>query len=242
MKKLSFYLWVALAGAVMFFSSCEKEVEVIKEKEVKISFENVVLNENGYQNDFPDGLILSDIDFYNYFDNVWSSWEGFAVSNNTDRLTAGYGNEFSVYAPSAANGSEKFAIAYSGFNEVTNCQFAGNRELNFKSLMINNTTLTALALKDGLFSANAFGENDWFKIIITGFNANGNQVGKVEFYLADFRNGKSYICQEWTEVNLSALGKVNKLEFTFESTDNDPIYGMNTPGYACIDDIIYYSE
>ena len=250
MKKLSFYLFTAIAGSVFVFTSCEKEVEVIKEvkKEVivekdtevqRISFEGVQLNEYCYQNNFPDKLLLSDIDFYNYFDDYYFSWEGFAVSDNTDQLTAGYDNQYSVYAPNGANGSEKFAIAYSGFNEVTNLQFVGGQEFNFKSLMINNTTLVALALKEGLFSASAFGEDDWFKIIITGVNAAGSETGKVEFYLADFRNGKSYICQEWTKVDLTKLDKVNRLEFTFESTDNGD-WGMNTPGYACIDDIVYY--
>jgi len=241
MKKLNLYLWVALAGVAMFFSACEKDDE--QKKEVKISFENVALNEDGYQNDFPDGLILSDIDFYNHYENdPYTYWEGFAVSKNTDKITSGYANEFSVYASSGANGSEKFAIAYAGFNETTNCKFAANREFRFKSLMINNTTLTALALKEGLFAARAFEENDWLKIVITGFDAKGNETGKIEFYLADFRGGKSYICQEWTNVDLKNLGKANKLEFIFESTDNDPLYGMNTPSYACIDDIIYYAE
>ena len=107
--------------------------------------------------------------------------------------------------------------------------------------MINNTTYSFLAIANGDDFARKFDAGDWFKIIITGFSTNGNQTGKVEFYLADFRNGKSYICQEWTEVNLKSLGKVNKLEFTFESTDSGE-YGMNTPAYACIDDIIYYVE
>jgi hypothetical protein len=249
MKRLHFYLFAVIAGSVLLFSSCEKEEvikevekEVIVEKETevqRISFESVELNDDGFQNNFPDGLILSDVDFYNRFDEAWSSWEGFSVSKNTDRQTSGYDNEYSVYAASGANGSEKFAIAFQAFNDITNCRFIGNQEFNFKSLMINNSTLTVLALKDGLFSAKAFGENDWFKIIITGLDANKIQTGKVEFYLADFRDGKSYICREWTEVDLTGLGKANKLQFTFESTDNGE-FGMNTPAYACIDDIIYY--
>ncbi len=243
MKKLHFYFFAVITGSALIFSSCEKEEvikEVEKETEVqRISFESVELNNDGFQNNFPDGLLLSDADFYNHFDETWSSWEGFAVSSNTDQLTSGYDNEYSVYAPSGANGSEKFAIAFQAFNGTTNCQFIGNQEFKFKSLMINNSTLTLFALEDGLGVTRALGVNDWFKIIITGRDTDGNQTGKTEFYLADFRDGKSYICREWTEVDLTGLGKANKLEFTFESTDNGD-FGMNTPGYACIDDIIYY--
>jgi len=241
MKKLNFYLLAIIAGSIFTFSSCEKEKEVFVEKEVqRISFESVELDESGFLNDFPDGLFLSDVDFYNYFDNEWLSWEGFAISKKTDRVTPGYDNQYSVYATSGANGSEKFAVAFAGFNQTTNCRFIGNQEFQFKSLMINNSTYAALEIKNGGLGKK-FADGDWFKIIITGVNAAGKETGSVEFYLADFRNGKSYICQEWTEVNLKSLGKVNKLEFTFESTDNGD-WGMNTPGYACIDDIKYYVE
>jgi hypothetical protein len=248
MRKLNFYLLAAITGIVFTFTSCEKEV--IKEVEVpvitevqRVSFEQVELNEDGYQNNFPDKLILSDVDFYNYASSF--SWEGFAVSRNTDKETAGYANEYSVYANGGANNSQQFAVAYAGFNETTYCKFPERQEYTFKGLMINNTTNTALSIKNGDDFAKKFEAGDWFKIIITGFNANGTETGKVEFYLADFRAGKSFICSEWTAVNLSGLGKVNKLEFTFESSDTstfgDDTY-INTPTYACIDDIVYYAK
>jgi hypothetical protein len=255
MKKINFYLVSAFVSSTFFFSSCEKdevikEIEVIKEVEVpveiskevqRISFENVELNSEGFQNNFTDGLILSDVDFYNYFDEIYSSWEGLAVSNQTDKETAGYENEFSVYATGGANGSEKFGVVFAGFNETSNCKFLGNQEFQFKSLMINNSTYAVLEIQNGGSFSKKFEEGDWFKIIITGFKANGEEAGTVEFYLADFRDGKSYICQDWTSINLSSLGKVNKLEFTFDSTDISN-WGINTPTYACIDDIIYMVE
>ncbi len=253
MKKFNLYFLV-VAASIVALTSCEPD-EVIREIEVpvevpveveieheteiqRISFESIQLDATGYKNNFPDGLVLSDVGFYNYYDAVWSSWEGFSVSSKTDMVTAGYENEFSVYAMSGANRSEKFAIAYSGFYETTNFKFLGNQEFNLRSLMINNSTLVVRALEDGLFASRAFANSDWFKVVISGFDVNGVETGKVEFYLADFRDGKSFICQEWTKVDLTALGKVNKVEFAFESTDNGD-WGMNTPGYACIDDIIY---
>ena len=236
MKKISLYFLAAMAG-LFVFTSCEKEKE--ENKEVTITFESVQLNADGYQNNFTTGLVLSDVDFYNYFDEAWSSWEGFAVSNLKDKVKPGYENEFSVYGNGGANNSEKFAVVYSGFNEITNCQFLNGQEYTFKNLMINNSTYAYLTIKDGnSFGTQPFGEDDWFKIIITGFNAAGEKTGKTEFYLADFRDGKTFICQEWTKVNLLGLGSVNKLEFTFESTDNGD-WGMNTPAYACVDDIVF---
>jgi hypothetical protein len=59
-------------------------------------------------------------------------------------------------------------------------------------------------------------------------------TGKVEFYLADFRNGKSLIVKDWTYVDLSSLKLVDRIKCTLTSSDNGD-YGMNTPGYFCID-------
>jgi len=63
----------------------------------------------------------------------------------------------------------------------------------------------------------------------------------IEFYLADYRfddNSKDYIVQNWTNLDLSSLGKVNKLAFRFSSTDNGS-WGMNTPSYVCLDNLKY---
>jgi len=239
MKKLNYFLVISLVGLSVFFTSCERENET--HRDVIITFENVELGEQGYQNHFPDGLILSDVDFYNHFyqsEQGWSFWEGFAVSRLTDRATVGMENQFSVYASSGAGGSAQFAVVYAGFLETTNARFLDGQEFQFRSLMINNTTWAVHALRDGSPPARAFRAGDWFKIIITGFDARGNETGKVEFYLADFRNGRSFILQEWARVDLTSLGEVNKLEFTFDSTDVGD-WGVNTPTYAAIDNIIY---
>jgi len=239
MKKLNYFLVISLLGLSVFFTSCERENET--HRDVIITFENVELGEKGYQNHFPDGLILSSVDFYNHFDDTqgWTFWEGFAVSRKTDRETVGFANQFSVYDSSGAGGSRQFAIIYAGeFNDITYCEFLDNQEFRFRSLMINNTTWTVHALRGSAPPAKAFRDGDWFKIIITGFDARGNETGKVEFYLADFRNNRSFILQEWTRVDLRSLGEVNRLEFTFDSTDVGE-WGVNTPQYAAIDNIIY---
>ncbi|MDR1698946.1 MAG: DUF4465 domain-containing protein [Prevotellaceae bacterium] len=249
MKKKYFYVVAFAALSVFCFSSCGEENERFTEIEVtkevqRISFERVALNADGYQNIFPDGLILSDVDFYNHSDAF--SWSGFAVSENTDKTTAGYDNEFSVFADGGVNNSQKFAIAYDGYYDgasyaKTECKLPQGQQVKFKGLWINSATITALSIKNGDAFAKKFEAGDWFKIIIVGFDGNGNKTAEKEFYLADFRDGKTFICNEWTFVDLSALGKVNKLEFAFDSTDKGT-FGVNTPKYACIDDIIYYVD
>ena len=78
----------------------------------------------------------------------------------------------------------------------------------------------------------------WLKLVITGKDATGMTTGKVEFYLADFRNTATPkgIVKVWTKVDLTSLGKVHRLEFSFEGSDVGE-WGLNTPAYCCIDDI-----
>jgi hypothetical protein len=83
--------------------------------------------------------------------------------------------------------------------------------------------------------AKKFGKGDWFKLTITGYDANDVETGTKEYYLADLRDAdKAYIINDWRYVDLSGLGKVKKLGFELTSTDNGA-YGMNTPAYFCFD-------
>ena len=52
--------------------------------------------------------------------------------------------------------------------------------------------------------------------------------------MADLRDDKAYIINDWRYVDLSGLGKVSKLSFALSSTDNGD-WGMNTPAYFCFD-------
>ena len=103
-------------------------------------------------------------------------------------------------------------------------------------LYVTNSTYAVLSMLNGDSFAKKFADGDWFKLTVTGYNKDGGQIGPVDFYLADYRNGKSDIIQQWTKFDLTSLGAVNKLTFTLSSSDTGT-YGMNTPAYFCMDDI-----
>lgn len=236
--QLTHLLWIALIIAT--FSACDDNDNENSRKTVTIDFEDIQLPNTGY----TDSLIYkkSGIDFYNKFTN-WgtsTSWEGFSYSKLTDRTTPGLVNQYSVYAIGGAANSKIFAIAYPGFNQPTYFQFEGQKMYILKSVMVNNSTYAALSIKDGDNWAKKFEANDWYKVIFTGYNVAGEKETSVEYYLADFRNNKSYICDQWTEVKLESLGKVNKVEITFDSSDKKEY--INTPTYVCLDNLIYYIE
>ncbi len=78
------------------------------------------------------------------------------------------------------------------------------------------------------------------KVIFTGYDAKGVVTGKVEEYLANFEKKSGYylgILQGWKPVTLATLGRIHSLSIDIESTDMGA-YGMNTPAYVAIDDIV----
>jgi hypothetical protein len=82
---------------------------------------------------------------------------------------------------------------------------------------------------------------DWFLLTISGFDELGNFTGSVDFYLADYRDpdpANKYIISAWTTVDLTPLGNAHTLSFGLTSTDSDPIFGMNTPAYFAIDNLL----
>lgn len=172
---------------------------------------------------------------YTYNDEYgYGSWEGFAVSSLVDVETPGYENQFSTIAGAGAGSSKQFAVAYDRAELILPVT-AGSYQ-TVQRIMLTNTTYAYLDMKEGSAYSKKFAEGDWFKVIITAYLQDA-EVGTKEFYLADFRDGKSMIVKNWTVLSLKDLGEVDKLVFTFDSSDVGD-YGINTPKYVCVDDLV----
>jgi len=178
------------------------------------------------------------------FDCCPSAW---ALSNKTDVTTAGYTNQHAAYALPQGRG-----FGGSGNYAVANNSFPGEARVSFPEptallgTYVANTSYAYLAVVDGNdgagFVKGPFGPDDWFRLHLMGFDEQGESTGTVEFYLADYRNGKSDAVSEWTWVDLRALGpNVSRLEFQLESTDVGD-FGMNTPAYFAIDNLTLVPE
>lgn len=224
MKKLSFFAAVFTA---LIFASCEK-----KETSITADFEDVTLNAEGYLND--QTFTSAGLTFTNVYNKEYGSWDGFAASSQTNTDSTGFSNQYSVITGKAFSGT-RFGIAYQGMETPTiNC----TNSVKLQSLRITNGTYPYFSMLNGDAYCKKFADGDWFKVTITGLDADKNETGKVEVYLADFRNGKSEILKEWRLVDLKALGECSSVTFTFDSTDVGD-WGVNTPKYAFIDDIVY---
>lgn len=183
---------------------------------------------------FNDGLAHFDYYYDTSYGGYWTA--GWAYSNKTDSVTSGYTNMFSAKAGKGFNGSAQYAVANGNvkirlINQGLNQTVAG--------MYITNSTYAFNSMRDGDGFAKKFtaADSDWFKVTIYGYSGGQKKADSVDFYLADFRNPDTtlnFIRKDWGWVNLTTLGAVDSISFHLSSSDNGQ-YGMNTPGFFCID-------
>ena len=113
-------------------------------------------------------------------------------------------------------------------------------------LYVTNTTYAALSMLEGDSFAKKFGgptgnDPDYFLLTAYGIDASGHVLANhVDFYLADYRfadNALDYVVDTWQYMDLSALAGAVTIAFNLSSSDVGD-FGMNTPGYFAIDDLV----
>jgi len=243
----SFSVFFLLLCFGWILTSCQKMKDDTRIQTV--DFELLTVPSAGYWNgsDAKGSFTSSGMKFVNQYNSAWKSWNGFSYSEKNDVTTGGFENEFSVIDP--ANKTNTFAVYYPSFGGDIFAQFIDNNDFTIQSIDLCNSTYAGLTMKNGNAFCKKFGgtsgtDADWFKVTISGYDHNNNKIGTKEVYLADYRStdsSKDYILTKWTKIDLSSLGKVNKITFSFTSSDSGA-YGINTPTYVCVDNIKYVDD
>lgn len=202
---------------------------------------------------FTDGNAYFQCVYDTAFGGLWQS--GFAYSNMTDSTTSGYENQYSAKTARGENFTSSYAVFWQGYGSPNKIIFPLSTDTarpNFYfDMWVTNSTYAYNSMRDGDFIAKKFGgptgnDSDWFKLTIRGYVNGQLKSDSVEVYLADFRfanNSQDYILKHWQRVNLLPLitgSGLDSMEFVLSSSDNDPQYGMNTPAYVCIDNMVAY--
>ena len=210
------------------------------------TFEDLGVPPNSFSNNAgPSGSFVS---AGNSFNNTFSPdfggiWSGWAISSTTDTTTPGFGNQYSAITGSGADGSATYGVAFT-FGSNANPFHPASSFVNLAagtdpvSIQVTNTTYAYLSMLNGDTFEHAFGKNDFFELTITGFSGPGGagqKTGEVDFFLADFLGTNSYIVNTWDTVDLSSLGESGSLVFGLVSSQNDPVFGMNTPAFFAAD-------
>jgi len=212
---------------------------------IVIDFEDVPLGTEDFDNgsDGSGAIVSGGARFPNDYSEDFDSWRGFAASSMTDTTTPGFGNQYSAFAGGGAFGSSNYGVGFAFASSISVIEFGGPVDLFGGGAYVTNTTFAALSMRDGDAFSKQFGgetgtDPDFFRLTIEGF-ADAHSTGAVEFFLADYRfedDSQDYIVDDWTFVDFSPLGEVDRLEFSLDSTDNGE-FGMNTPAFFAIDNV-----
>jgi len=190
------------------------------------------------------------------YDTSWGGyWSGgWAISKLIDGSTGPSDFMKHLYCAKPAFGSERnasgkfigkaFAVGMNGTYLLQN----GTVCEGILSIDVANSTYAYNSMKNGDNFAKKFGgstgnDADSFVLNIKFF-VDTQFVNSKRVVLADFRftdNAKDYILDSWQTVNLPTYfpeGFVDSISFELESSDNGQ-FGMNTPGFFCVDNIVY---
>jgi hypothetical protein len=208
---------------------------------VVVSFEEFKLGLDEFWNGKPEekinGYTSGDAFFNIRYNTQYDFWSGgFAISNMKDSVTAGFGNMFSAITGAGVLGSSNYAVATGKpVIKIDNKVVQG--------FYVTNNTYAYYSMKDGDQFAKKFGgvdgnDTDFFELIVYAHHQ-GTLKDSVVVALADFRfesSNEDYILNTWKWVDLTSFQHVDSLTFGFKSSDNGD-FGMNTPGYFCIDNL-----
>jgi len=177
------------------------------------------------------------------------SWSGWAISRLKDSISIAYDtNDCAAIPATGYGGSSVYATAYLSYLPEENKIRFQNVQLGVMGFFITNSTIAYRSMQNGDMFAKKFGgvsgnDPDFFRIIIKGWNNGVLVPDSIVHYLADFRdsnNANDYIVKDWQYVNLG--NKFNdSIIYRLESSDTNA-WGMNTPAFFCIDNILYQPE
>lgn len=221
-----------------------------------VDFEDVgaSLEAESYWNGSPDDgdhtFESGGFTFHNNYNATYGSWAGWSYSNSTD--TTNYGvnqwqHQWSAMPGGGAGGSSTYAVGFTlAFPNMAMIDVPA--EVSLISADFTNTTYAYYTMLEGNAFAKKFGgadgtDPDWFLLTISGQNGEGDELGTVDFYLADFRHPDSqfdYIIDEWVTVDLSPIASAERLVFDLTSSDTGD-WGMNTPAFFAMDNLVFDS-
>lgn len=221
------------------------------------NFDNLALGTESYYSgsDLAGQFLSGGATFRNEYDPSFGGyWSGaFAYSNTTNQADGTYTNGQSAFLATPSTTGNIYSVYYNSYNGAA-VDFGS--EINPVSARLTNSTYAAISMRDGDAYGKQFGSpnnaqgdpdgtngEDFFIVHIIGLDGDSLAVDTVDFYLADYRfsnSAQDYIVDEWTNVDLAALAGSRYLAFEFESSDNGQ-FGINTPVYFAMDDLIYTS-
>ena len=166
----------------------------------------------------------------------WDYWYWFGYANRTETKYESLDDQWNNVVGGGYEGSANYGVAFAAeFNGPCYVTVLSDDPVVVPGFYITNSSYAYNSLTGGDSFAKKFELGDWFKLTITGYDADDEVTATKDYYLADLRDAATaYIINDWRYVDLSCLGAVSKIGFELSSTDTSD-FGMNTPAYFCFD-------
>jgi len=166
---------------------------------------------------------------------------------------SGFGSSSTIAPGTPGTTGDPYIVAYwSSYLDPKNPQGTTFTEAGFSNwIKVGNTGLYQVkGLKvnmhpwpyygclNGDGFARKFASGDHFDLLIYGVDENGIITAPIVQSLANYTGSSLVMPTGWVNVNtanLQSLGDVKYLVFQMSSTDSDPVYGINTAAYFCLD-------
>ena len=260
-----FFMMMAIAATMVALTSCSDDdgpqinrVVVDFEGTEWSAFNAATLGKSYSSELMTEGYVWRDKATSLTMEPIFSAYEdykfyagGFSVSSYNTADCATYGSyEYDLYLYNSLsrnstqggghNGSNNFIVGYGNLDSLVpeepdarpTLYFADGVARAIKGCYVASTSYFVNVANNGNAFAEKLGDNDEVKLYATGYDAAGRVTGQAEMSFA--RKGR--LTTEWTAWDLSALGKVVKVQFNILGGPSTP-YGMTTPKYFAIDDI-----
>ena len=207
------------------------------------TFEDIEIGEEGHmsistkEDDEREEFTSGDYTFATGCFHDSNYWYWFGYANKKETSYESLDDQWNNIVGGGYNGSNNYGVSFAAeFNGPCYVTVAGDEGAVVPGFYITNSSYAYTSMMNGDGFAKKFELGDWFKLTIKGYDANEEETGTKEYYLADLRDAdKAFIINDWRYVDLSGLGKVKKIMFVLTSSDTGK-WGMNTPGYFCFDD------
>lgn len=208
-------------------------------------FENLGVAPGTFVNNAAGGSFESgNVSLPNTYSADFDFWSGWALSAVDDSDTPGFGNQYAAAAGRGVDGSDVYAVGYA-LPSATIYLRGAAAGAPVDGMYVTNSTYAYFSMLEGDAFAKRFGgesgnDPDFFLLTVRGLRDGMETTDSVAFYLADYRfsdNSQDYIVNTWTYIDLTPLGPVDAIQCYLSSSDNGQ-FGMNTPGYVCVDNII----
>ena len=210
---------------------------------VPATFEDLYLEDESYEDgrNLPLGSFVSgSFKFDNFYSQDYGGyWGNYGYTNMTSTNFNGYFlGQWKNVVGGGADDSENYMVAYPGYygGKITVMNNPEGDVISGCYITNSAYTLDNILNGDGMSNDDGapFGQGDYLKLTITADNGKS-----LDFYLADYRateESERYYVNDWTWVDLSVLGTVKELTFTFDGTKKNN-WGLTTATYFCMDNL-----